>query len=1252
MVLFEQASAQTGLSVWEDYAPLQARIAQHQASFCRATDRRGNPVAYFSSGSATLNLPGADLNLAATARLAARVVNRWRTTLFRARAGADLDEGRRHAESFVASQDLSTTACRRCLEEEVRSGAEGPFDLGRFLGQVRQELAREPRFGPSLARYLAEVDSELNRLTASDGPEGPARVLARRASDLLERRSQALVRELASFFRPGREHYLGFCVFLDQLSDRIGHSLNELHGSLNRQEATELRMEDGRGLALEQLSGFDPGLLQRLARKVPAEPLEKALNLLHEYHDTRLRIFLDREVLNVYLGLLDTLQRFSNGVNELLEYLDAVEVDLVSEESRATERLFWIPGEVLLTPAEVDRYLEEQCSPERVAQATENLLKHVGQDLFTLPRTSPRPVWVGQILQILRVGRDVAAPDVMETFLACYPGEAARDRLRILFERARPTLAAALSVPDYEPETEPRAAYVGMEGGAEPGSDAKTMVCEHLSRLPADVPLTILPLLNRERVAFVRSSGGFPLDALDLHVHHRVYLQTLRLGRRQIHTRKDVRWRALGRPSAAQVRDIHESLAVGLHLGMLEERDRSGGDPIDRLESPRWPDLTALKSCLRLYNDPVEAFHVEADFLTALHRWHDQRLDETGAEGFRRSLVSDLHPLRFLGLDLDQALQDAVTTLDARMEQKWPQWSRAITRALQQEASVATTDLIAVPMGVRRWALLRYLQEHPEENLTYHAASGKLELVSARDVETLDRSWRRLQESAEADPEAFAENARNLVHFLCTCLGFSPGEALGLGNLRGVRVGTHGLRIRIPNRIPILVSRTPLLSRGDVEALRSLMEQGGLDSRFGLLVTLGDPQQNIKVIDEHLRTLLRYDVIVLGHGELREVLRVRWRLRALVARILEQVDLTVVSPFVTEGPVPSSMFFGREGEIKEIGLRMETSSLALIGPRRIGKTSILQRVLTSIRNRPRPVVYLDCQSIYDAPSFLSALAVEYVPARVHEDFSSAAAFRPLLEALRSGYAGAPVQFILDEVDLVLREDPEGAEALFRAFRVAESEGAAHFLFCGERTLLHRLRDPNSALYNFCHSLRVQFLEPRDAARLIAEPLEQMEVQWEDREAGIQRILDITGGHPNLIQRTCASLVELLNQERTRKIKGEHLDGVVADPAFLEEYLDTLWGRASEAEKILTLVLEPDEAASPPELRRRLQEDFEIDLAAPTVLEGLDNLCLFGILEKRGSRYHFAARYFPRLIREVMDVAEEIQLHKEMMIDGG
>lgn len=1249
-LLFAQISAHVGLSLWEEYAPLQAEIARRQELFFRGADLRGNPVAYFSAGSATLNLPFKDLNLAMTARIAARVVNRWRTTLFRSGGGGS-SEGTRHAEHFLLSQNLTTASVRRGLEEDLLAVEGGRFRLSEQLARVREELAKAPLYAAPLARHLTELDGRLGRDFAADGPEGVAAYLGGRSADLLQNRSAALVRELSSFFRAGREEYLGFCVFLDQLSERISHNLNDLHEALSRREAGELRLADEKRAALQAVAQYDPGFLGRLVKKPRDGPVERCLQVLHDYHENRLRIYLDREALNVYLGLMDTLQRFSAGVTELLNYLDAVEQDLAAEESHAMERLFSVPGEVLLTRAEVDRFLNDQSSPERVARATENLLSQVGQDLFSLPRTTKRSVWVGRILTALMEAEPPPQADVVDRFLARYPGEAARDQLRILFERARPSVSPTTAIPDYEPGTEPRAAFVGLYGGAETGSSAKGLLQEHLARIPTEVPLTVLPILGRERVVFVRLSGGFPLSALDLHQYHRAYIQSLRLGRRRLHTRRDVRWRALGRPSRTQLQEMREALAIGLHLRMLQEASR-GGDPVERLESPRWPDLTSLRACLHLYADTFEAFHVELDFLTALRRWQDQKVDEIGAEGYRRALAGERHPLRFLGLDLDADLGRAVTSFDARLEEKWPQWKRAIARALQQEPSVAATDLVAVPVGVRRWAMLRYIQENPDESLTYHAASGRLELVSARDVETFDRHWRRLQESLEGDVETFGEHARDLIKFLCNCLGFTVGDALGLGNLRGLRVGTHGLRIKIPSKIPILISRVPSLSPEDVEALRSLMEQGGLDSRFALLLTPGDPRQNIAVIDENLRTLLRYDVIVLTQDDLRNVLRVRWRMKALVARILEQVDLTVVSPFVTEGPVPSSMFFGREGEIKEILHRIETSSLALIGPRRIGKTSILQRVLASLRNRPRPIVYLDCQSVYDAPSFMQQLAMEYAPAMTEAELASPAVFRNILEALRAGYAGAPVQFILDEVDLVLREDPEGAEGLFRSFRIADNEGAAHFLFCGERTLQQRLRDPNSALYNFCHSIRIQFLEPRDASRLIAEPMEQMEVRWEDMEGTLARILEVTSAHPNLIQRTCSNVVERLNQERTRTIKREHVEEVIADPGYVEEYLDTLWGRSSEVEKVLSLSFEPEEALSPPEIRRRLQEEHEIELPLPEVVDSLDTLCLFGLLEKRGSRYQFAARHFPHLVREVMDVTEEIQLHKEMMMHGG
>jgi len=431
--LFDQVAAQVGLWMWDDFAAVRDELNRRHHSYFRGTDLRGNPVCYFSCGSATLSLPLGDLRLAAHARLAAQVVNRWRTTLFHAGSGTSGDEERAHAESFLKSQELHTNSFRRVLRNALNSAFDGRFDLDRQTRRLAEGLARTPKFGVELVRELTELDESLSRQIASDAPDGAIGFLEQQTTRFLQERSQDLVNELSSFFRAGREQYLGFCVFLDELSERIGHCLNDLHEALNSGETAEMRLKDEKVKAIEEAAHHQPGLLDRWLRKVSNEPVERCLQALKDYHENRVRLCVDRQSLNAYLGLLDTLQRFSNGVNELLEYLDAVESELRSEEGRARGRLFAVPGEVLLTATEVEEFICEQCSPDRVSRATEELLAQVGQDLFSVPRTIPRAAWLGRILQVLQEGNSSPAPDVLTSFLAHHHGEAARDQIRILF---------------------------------------------------------------------------------------------------------------------------------------------------------------------------------------------------------------------------------------------------------------------------------------------------------------------------------------------------------------------------------------------------------------------------------------------------------------------------------------------------------------------------------------------------------------------------------------------------------------------------------------------------------------------------------------------------------------------------------------------------------------------------------------------------------------------------------------------------
>ncbi|HXE71188.1 MAG TPA: AAA family ATPase, partial [Candidatus Nitrosotenuis sp.] len=1049
--VFAQISAHLALHMAEQYSALEAEVARRHAAFA-ATDGRGNPVSYFSSGTAALSLPLAELAQAIAARLGSQVIGRWRNTLFRS-DDASHPENEPQAHRFLLAQSLSPGSVKRALEESVLVAEGGRFDVRGRIARLRHELQQHPSYAAELGRRLMDCDREL---TQAIGPEGGglAAWLGRTSSELLRQRSQALLEEVSSFFAPGRETYLGFCVFLEQISDVISRHLNELYELLNQRESDDLRLLDEKKASLAEAAQYNPGPLSRLLRRQADGPVTRCLDLLEKYHENRVEIYLTRETLNLYLGLMDSLQRFSSGINELLEYLDGVGADLAEEERRAVERIFAVPGEVLLSRPEVERLLERRCGGAAVEQATEHLLAALGRELFSLPRTHPRPALVGEILSVLaRQMVDMSGTDVFSAFIARYPGEAASDQLRLLFERARPAFLPSTAIPDYDPAAEPRAVYVALPGGSEPESVPKARLLEALDRLPSEAPLNVVPLLDREKVVFLRLAGGFPLGALDLEKAHRAYLQQLRFGPPRMHSRADVRWHALVRPSPRERQRVREILAVGLQLGLV----LPGNEPGAPLVTPRWADPGTLFRCLELYPDMIEAFSVESHFLTALRRWQDEKVDEVGSEAYVRLLSEPRGELSLLGQSFEGDLARARAAFETQREERWPQWDRAIARALAQNPWLPANDLVSVPAGFRKWAMLRYIEAHPDEHLTYHAASARLELVSARELEIFRQQWRRVLEAGDENPEAWAEACRDLVRFLCHALGFTPGEALESGTFSGLRVTAHGMRVRLPSKIPFMVSRLGALTPDQAQVLRSLLESLGLDSRFALLLTPGRKEQAVQVLDQQLRAALRYDVIVLTPEDLRDILKVRDRSRALVAKILEQVDLTVVSPFVTEGPVPASMFFGREGEIKEILYRLDQASLALIGPRRIGKTSVLQRCLAALQSQNRPVLYIDCQAVYDYKGFLDLVAAEHLSGRSYGPWESPLGFRALLADLASLHAGGRLLFILDEVDLLLREDREGSEGLFRVFRSVSQGGLATFLFCGEKTLLARMK---------------------------------------------------------------------------------------------------------------------------------------------------------------------------------------------------
>ena len=97
--------------------------------------------------------------------------------------------------------------------------------------------------------------------------------------------------------------------------------------------------------------------------------------------------------------------------------------------------------------------------------------------------------------------------------------------------------------------------------------------------------------------------------------------------------------------------------------------------------------------------------------------------------------------------------------------------------------------------------------------------------------------------------------------------------------------------------------------------------------------------------------------------------------------VSEQISLATLAPYETRSPVSGSRFFGRDYEISRI-LNKPDTNFAILGIRRIGKTSMLHQILHELekerQTQPsggeekegRPIVYLDCSDLTSSYDFV------------------------------------------------------------------------------------------------------------------------------------------------------------------------------------------------------------------------------------------------------------------------------------------
>lgn len=421
-----------------------------------------------------------------------------------------------------------------------------------------------------------------------------------------------------------------------------------------------------------------------------------------------------------------------------------------------------------------------------------------------------------------------------------------------------------------------------------------------------------------------------------------------------------------------------------------------------------------------------------------------------------------------------------------------------------------------------------------------------------------------------------------------------------------VSVAEPELESILPTPFPlILFNSVQAISQDDLAALKAMFNRIDVDRRFGILVTIDADTASYEQIDRTLRSGAdRESIAVLNQEICYRLLAGAAPIReALMRELGQQIDLLIFSPYRSKEPTRLDMFYGRDRQAGLIADTVKNGSAAVLGARRIGKTSVLKTVQRTLEERGYSVYFLDAYSAFDYRSFFRRIGLAWnIPeARelARQKTPEPTEFEAIVALLKEQAKDRPLVFIFDEIDRLLEFDisqtsqlqskdtpirAERNEQLFRLFRGLSQEKTCQFIFSGERSILDRMANPRSSLFNFANTSQLGLIDALSVERLVREPMQLISVKLDEPEVIVSLIHHHTAGHPNLVQFLCERLIAQISSEGNeglaqRVITTDMVRNLVVPDStnrdsngitFRDYFLQTFWSQATPAEKAITV----------------------------------------------------------------------------------
>jgi chromosomal replication initiator protein len=383
------------------------------------------------------------------------------------------------------------------------------------------------------------------------------------------------------------------------------------------------------------------------------------------------------------------------------------------------------------------------------------------------------------------------------------------------------------------------------------------------------------------------------------------------------------------------------------------------------------------------------------------------------------------------------------------------------------------------------------------------------------------------------------------------------------------------------------------------------------------------------------------------------------------------------------GIADPTRFYGRKEVLADINSRIDaarhgyTQDIAIVGERRIGKTSLLRQIISQQNITDVLPVFIDAEMVYPPTTegFLSVIAktsrevlaiaqsnegkrrsgnafrkglrhiqeaeisvdLKFLKITAKSDMDTfAGLFRREFEDILKGAGEKLILLILDEVDLVTRY-PEGESLLWFLRGLIQEYQGVMLIASGSEELYQLTTHISSPFFNIFQIINLGPLSEKEARSLVVDPMAE---DFTYSEEAIEFILEATGRKPFYMQALCATIIQTAANSRRLRIESD-----LAAWAYKQTFEETVaphlqyrWDKCSETEQqMLLAAVQLEVRFSGSELYAALKDSIQPELISKHhFMQLMKSLVIKGMFAKtKSGSYKFADGYVADWARSLL-----------------